>query len=218
MVWLGLRRVDQIDWLRGEVVRLEREVLMARERALVYNSSPSCFALFRCAFECRRGVVVTVLAASQSRTMPRPCHPPVPFGRSATPENKPRSQKAAAIAASCTIHPLRKQLFKASRGMLFGSYHDGLCVCVGGVGWIALMRMLKSKQTCFQADLTAMLTAAWCALTPHSLRRCTPRRVSLGLSWRVAQGESVSSACASAYGHCCDYSQRSLPAPCKYCP
>ncbi|GBF87290.1 ERD4-related membrane protein [Raphidocelis subcapitata] len=77
--WIGLRRVDAIDWLRDEVSRLEREVLLARERALVYNSSPSSFVLFR-------------------------------------------SQKAAAIAASCTIHPLRKQLFKASgeRGTLWG--------------------------------------------------------------------------------------------------
>jgi hypothetical protein len=46
--WIGLRRVDAIDWLRDEVSRLEREVLLARERALVYNSSPSSFVLFRC--------------------------------------------------------------------------------------------------------------------------------------------------------------------------
>ncbi|KAI8469089.1 MAG: hypothetical protein J3K34DRAFT_514584 [Monoraphidium minutum] len=54
--------VDRIEWLRAEVARLERAVLEARERALVYNSTPSFFA--------------------------------------------------AAIAASCNIHPLRKQLFK----------------------------------------------------------------------------------------------------------
>ncbi|KAI8465074.1 MAG: hypothetical protein J3K34DRAFT_525694 [Monoraphidium minutum] len=61
--------VDRIEWLRSEVARLERAVLEARERALVYNSTPSFFVLFR-------------------------------------------SQKAAAIAASCNIHPLKRELFK----------------------------------------------------------------------------------------------------------
>ncbi|KIY96999.1 ERD4-related membrane protein [Monoraphidium neglectum] len=61
--------VDQIEWLVAEVARLERAVLEARDRALVFNSTPSSFVLFR-------------------------------------------TQKAAAIASSCNIHPLRKELFK----------------------------------------------------------------------------------------------------------
>jgi len=40
-------KVDRIEWLRGEVSRLEKAVLEARERALVYNSTPSFFVLFR---------------------------------------------------------------------------------------------------------------------------------------------------------------------------
>lgn len=40
-------KVDKVEWLRAEVARLEREVLEARERALVYNSTPSYFVLFR---------------------------------------------------------------------------------------------------------------------------------------------------------------------------
>jgi hypothetical protein len=39
--------VDQIEWLVAEVARLERAVLEARDRALVFNSTPSSFVLFR---------------------------------------------------------------------------------------------------------------------------------------------------------------------------
>jgi hypothetical protein len=56
---------------------MEQAVLEARERALVYNSTPSYFVLFR-------------------------------------------SQKAAAIAASSTIHPLRRELFKVGGGAGWG--------------------------------------------------------------------------------------------------
>ncbi|KIZ06854.1 hypothetical protein MNEG_1105, partial [Monoraphidium neglectum] len=62
-------RVDRIEWLKGEVARLERAVLEARDRALIFNCTPSFFVLFR-------------------------------------------TQRAAAIAASCNIHPLKKELFK----------------------------------------------------------------------------------------------------------
>ncbi|GBF99191.1 hypothetical protein Rsub_11636 [Raphidocelis subcapitata] len=61
-------KVEQVVWLRQRVEELANQVLEARERALVFNSTPSFFVLFR-------------------------------------------SQKAAAIAASCNIHPLRRQLF-----------------------------------------------------------------------------------------------------------
>lgn len=40
-------KVDRIDWLKGEVARLERAVLEARERAMVLNGTPSYFVLFR---------------------------------------------------------------------------------------------------------------------------------------------------------------------------
>ena len=40
-------KVDEITWLRQEVKRLEAAVLEARERAIVFNSTPSYFVLFR---------------------------------------------------------------------------------------------------------------------------------------------------------------------------
>lgn len=43
----GKVQVDCIDWLKGEVARLERAVMESRERALVLNSTPSFFVLFR---------------------------------------------------------------------------------------------------------------------------------------------------------------------------
>jgi hypothetical protein len=55
-------RVDRIEWLKGEVARLERAVLEARDRALIFNCTPSFFVLFRC-----RGVqfALCLPAASQ---------------------------------------------------------------------------------------------------------------------------------------------------------
>jgi hypothetical protein len=112
-------KVDRIDWLRGEVARLEKAVLESRER-------------------CGAGVGVGVWVGWGQR--PRPCSDPVwpPRGRTALksachlPLAPParalvlncspaffvlfRTQKAAAIASSCTIHPLRRQLFQVGRG------------------------------------------------------------------------------------------------------
>lgn len=42
-------KVDRIEWLRGEVARLEAAVLEARARAYAFNSTPSFFVMFRCA-------------------------------------------------------------------------------------------------------------------------------------------------------------------------
>jgi hypothetical protein len=40
-------KVDRIEWLKGEVARLGARALEARERSLVFNSTPSFFVLFR---------------------------------------------------------------------------------------------------------------------------------------------------------------------------
>jgi hypothetical protein len=40
-------KVARVDWLRKEVAAMEHKVLEARERALVYNATPSYFVLFR---------------------------------------------------------------------------------------------------------------------------------------------------------------------------
>jgi hypothetical protein len=40
-------KVDRVVWLRERVELLANQVLEARERALVFNSTPSFFVLFR---------------------------------------------------------------------------------------------------------------------------------------------------------------------------
>ena len=59
-------QVDYIKWLKGEVARLEREVMEARERSLVINSTPSFFVLFRWAFFCALGCRVRALSMHAS--------------------------------------------------------------------------------------------------------------------------------------------------------